>query len=749
MIFASPALLMALPAMAIPVILYLIFRRKRQDVPWGAIYILRRVLETRKQTSAWLQYLIIALRVLALAALILAFAAPRGRWQPPADNAFPAAPRATHRIILLDTSASMQARTEAGTVLDAALSLSRRIIASGTAPGRIDLLPLDGREEPFTFRELPVGSGALEEAIVHCQPGAGPARLCSGLRQAIEIFRASPWEKRELYLLGDFLAVDFHDPLPEVCRSLERLHQMGVALHPLRFASSEDMNFALLEMAPAVEVLLRNQPSLFRLRVAAYPTGTPNGGATTTPDTILTITGGDGEVLARQTFALGMGERILSLPLTLPPGRQTVTARLRSDALGADNEMVQSYDVLPELHAMVVQDIVGETGFDNPRNWLNDAFANRSFGGGEARETFTSGAEAYAAHSQSVRTEAERKHADAQHAPFSILFEGKIPEQVSADLLALAQLVILLDLDSMPDEAVQELAAYVLRGGTVLLAPGPKADAARFNACFGSIAPATLAAPKHKQINPEQYEQCLVEAIDQALWRELESPEHGNLAAARFYNYYPVATEKEKTTTLLRLSDGAPLLQAHAVGRGSVMLWTAGLGGDWNSMVVHAGYPVVLIRLLQQGAARQIFTANLVPGEPILLEAEGARARIVRPDGSSGIVEAQTVGGRPMLRYDDTTLPGTYDVRFDLHSEMPGRLHHVRAGRGESDLRPLAREARERLEGAVQAPLCDNEAALVRRLGDQYGGPSHALAGILVALACFLAEAGLARKVFL
>lgn len=749
MMFASPAILIALPAMTIPIILYLIFKRRRRDVPWGAIYILRRVLETRSQTSAWLQYLIIALRTLALAALILAFASPHAAWTPPADDMFPAAPPATHRVILLDTSQSMQARAQAGTAFDAALSLSRRILSSGIAPGQIDLLPLDGREQPLSFRRWPADNVAMEDALAQCLPSNAPARLRTGLRQAIEIFQASPWQTRELYMLGDFLAADLRDDVPEICRSLGRLHDMGVTLHPVRFASSESMNFALMEMGPAVDVLLRNQPCLFRLRVGGFPTAAREEEAAAAPDTILTLTGNDGTVLARETFPLATGEKVISLPLTLPPGRHAVTARLRSDALGFDNELVQSYEVLTELRAMVVQNIVRETGFDNPRTWLSDAFANPTAGSNEAQAKFANARDAFQAHAQAVQTEAERNRADDLNAPFSIVFEGKIPEQVNADLFAAAHLVILLDIDSMPEESVRDLETYALRGGTVLLAPGAKADAMRFNESFGRIAPASLTPPNRREIDPERYEQCLVEASDEPLWRELDSPEHGNLASARFYNYYPAASAKEDATTLLRLSDGAPLLQTRAVGRGSIMLWTAGLGGDWHSLVVHPGYPVLLIRLLQQAAARRTFPANLAPGEPLLLEAEVKAARFVRPDGTSEIVESRNVGGRSILRYDNTTQPGTYEVRLDLQSEVPGLLYHVQGGTGESDLRPLARDARDRLEDAAQTPLCDTEAALVRRLGDHYGGPSHALTSILIAVACFLAEAGLTRKVFL
>ncbi len=46
--FAAPAAYAGLFALAaIPAVIYLIFRRKRRDVAWGAMYVLRRTLEAQ------------------------------------------------------------------------------------------------------------------------------------------------------------------------------------------------------------------------------------------------------------------------------------------------------------------------------------------------------------------------------------------------------------------------------------------------------------------------------------------------------------------------------------------------------------------------------------------------------------------------------------------------------------------------------------------------------------------------------
>ena len=88
----APSYLWFLLAAAIPPILYLLFRRRRQETAWGAMYILRLVMESKSKQTIWIQYLIIFLRALAFAAIALALTQPYRPWRPPTDGAFPAAP---------------------------------------------------------------------------------------------------------------------------------------------------------------------------------------------------------------------------------------------------------------------------------------------------------------------------------------------------------------------------------------------------------------------------------------------------------------------------------------------------------------------------------------------------------------------------------------------------------------------------------------------------------------------------------
>ena len=748
MAFLASRYLWVLPVVLLPIIIYLIFRRRRQDVPWGSIYILRRVLESRSRFKAWLQYLILALRVLALAALVAVFAQPTGSRPDPQADAFPAPPQSTHRIILLDTSGSMAARAESGTRLEAALGLCRKLFNSGRPPTLLELLPLDGRDTAITCTDLPLSQTRREELLAAFSTPAGTVNLAGGLRTAIRLFRASPFEHKELYLLSDFTLADWRDPA-ELTGLLGELKSAGIRIRCLSYSQARVNNFAVLDLTANSDLLLAHQPTLFYVRIGCF-------GSLPSADTVLTVEADAGSpaarVLRKEPLTLAPGEKTLVFPLELPAGRHTLTATLSDDDLAADNKLTRIFVVRPNLQVAVVQDIIDAKGFDNPRTWLQLALEKpkATTDPAAAEPKINSTAAAFEANNKASKN-TDFKVADEAAKSCEIILQGKIPEQLNGELLRDLDLVIVCGVSRMPPEALDALLGYVRQGGTLLLAPGPATAPADFNKTYTALAPATLDAPRYRELDPERYEQCVTESPDNPLLRELESPEHGNLGNPRFYNWFtlkPEATSEDAGKTLLALTDGAPLLLERRIGRGAVLLWTAGLGQDWHSMVVHPAYPVFLMRFANLAAARRQFPKNISAGNPLLLATEAAQARVVRPDGKSETLTTTLLGKRHFVRYEKTDVAGVYDVREDLASSLPGILFTVSDALPESDLRPLPADVQTGLEQAAGTKLFCAETELIQDAVNAYPGRSWLLPAAVLLVLFLLLEAALSRWFF-
>jgi hypothetical protein len=76
MTFLVPALLLALPLAALPVVIHLIHLYRRRQVKWAAMMFLRMAQRMNKGLSRLRQILILAFRVLAVAAILFVITRP-------------------------------------------------------------------------------------------------------------------------------------------------------------------------------------------------------------------------------------------------------------------------------------------------------------------------------------------------------------------------------------------------------------------------------------------------------------------------------------------------------------------------------------------------------------------------------------------------------------------------------------------------------------------------------------------------
>ena len=743
--FAPPAFWGFFALAAVPLILYLLFRRKKRDVPWAATYILKRTLKSQSKVNVWKQYIIIFVRTLSFVALPFAFLMPFLDWAPSESGAFPTAPASTHRMILLDMSESMAASHESGRRMDAALSLYRKILEAGAFRGRVDILTLNSPDKPLTFETFPIPDLEMEELLGTLTLSKQRVDFERGFRTALREFRTSHFSRKELFILSDFSRQDLIG-LDDYSGLVKALQKQEVELLGLSYENPSADNFALLDMTPAMDLLLAGRPTLFYVRVGYY-------GKKATADTWLSIRTGKGKVLYEEAVNLAPGEKTLEIPLTLGGKEQTLVAQLGEDDLLLDNQIERSYRVSDKLSLVIVQDLNLAKGFKNPRKWLEFALAGNA-GAGQKKSIFNL---------KHIRDHMKQRvlggseilektvgDSPENGAGYRTVLKTVITAQMSPALLRGMDGILLLDVDTTTDESIAAFKKYMIRGGTILLGPGPTTEPDKFNSSFVALTPAKIGPPVAEEIDPEVYSGAVLEYMQNALFRELEAIQHGNMGNARFYNHYQIVEDSltEDAEILFSLSDGAPLLLRRRVGRGACLLWTAGLGGDWHSMVVHPAYPVFFSRLFNLAASDRQFALNLAPGEPIIREVDQAKVHLKLPAGNTEILPASEVGGKQFVRYDKTSIPGTYTVLPDPEDENYQFRYHVAEDRQESDYRAVSGDQRAELERQLGSPLHLKETRLTQALGAGYEGRAFAPTAAMVLFFLLLLEAGLLRKWF-
>ena len=200
MTFLQPWLLLTLPLIALPVIIHLINQQRFQSVEWAAMMFLLSAKALSRGYSRLRQWLIMLLRMLAVAAAILAISRPLSQgWL-----AVVGGDRASAAIVLLDRSPSMsQASTVGG---ESKLTTARRQVAAALETlGTSRVVLIDSVS--CTPHELSSPRGILQ--VPEAEPAAAAADLPLLLQAACDQIGASKSAASTIWICSDQRANDW------------------------------------------------------------------------------------------------------------------------------------------------------------------------------------------------------------------------------------------------------------------------------------------------------------------------------------------------------------------------------------------------------------------------------------------------------------------------------------------------------------------------------------------------------------
>jgi len=351
--FLQPALLAALPLALLPVVIHLVNQRRYQTVRWGAMMFLLAASRMSRGYARLRQWLILAVRVLAVAGLIFAASRPlAGGWLGLTGGG-----RAGTTLVLLDRSPSMRQEGVggAGSKLESGVrQIARALRTLGS--DRYVLIG-DSRTPP---RELQ-GPDALPSAA-DASPDDAAADVPGMLQSARDYLKANNPGRVEVWVCSDLRGNDW-DPdggrWPAL-RDAFLEDRRGVRFHLLAYPQPAPANLSVRvtgvrrrRAGDGAEVLV----SLRVSREGAGAGGPPDSGAGAGPRTSVPVQfeveGARSEVSVELngTRAELIDHRI-PVDKARPRGWGRVT--IPADANPADNEEFFAFEPPPARRSVVV-----------------------------------------------------------------------------------------------------------------------------------------------------------------------------------------------------------------------------------------------------------------------------------------------------------------------------------------------------------------------------------------------------------
>jgi hypothetical protein len=258
----------------------------------------------------------------------------------------------------------------------------------------------------------------------------------------------------------------------------------------------------------------------------------------------------------------------------------------------------------------------------------------------------------------------------------------------------------LADLDS---ETLERLETYVRAGGGLWVSLGNRTDRAGFNRDWYSdgdgLSPSAIQSLEVLDESEDVAATVHPPSRDHPATLQLANTTQLDIDEARVRQRWrfaepPIADQGQSVSALLESGNGQPLVVEKYVGQGRVLIQSFPLGLEWSNLPLLKAYVVMVHDWLDHVCAPTVGRHNLARGATIIAsapeDAPGVSAMVTSPRGRETPLMASDDDVGAVFRYAQTTLPGTYLLRFSDASQIVNELpFHVARDVSESYLQPL------------------------------------------------------------
>ena len=533
------AFMAAMAALAIPVIVHLIFHWQTRQVELGTVRFLADIIRENARRKRVKRWLLLLLRTAGIALLVLAFARPY-------LLARQASGRGAFLAILIDRSASMSLTSDGDRLLDQALDRAREIVRSSGEKADIEVAMFDHRVEPLQSTET---DEAHQQSVLEDLDDYTPAaRLDAGtsygtaMSWARDLCLRTPHQSRDVYILSDLqrAGLDWTPAAP---------FPYGVRVHIEDLGRDQVNNVAMLDAALSKTVVSPGDSATCRVTLF-------NFGPFELPD--------------------------VSLLLTLSSGSRT--HRLRESVLVAPNEALEVEFAIPPLErglwrGSVHIDAEDDFAFDNIRHIAvlsRPQYEVLLVDGGDGAERMA--AETLLLESALTLAVPGETFDETPFSTQTIYYEavGRLPALDEFDFVVLANAAL-----SAYD--AEQLGTFIESGGGMVVFNGNR------------MTPERSAPMEDAGLLPGTDVEAITSTSDLPFrWREWDvahplfeafaDPQSGDLHRLSFTSYVRIDPSPD-ADVLAHFPDGDPALTEHSLGLGRVLWFAAGCGrdaGEWT-----------------------------------------------------------------------------------------------------------------------------------------------------------------------
>jgi hypothetical protein len=691
MSFLNALLLGGTAAGALPLVIHLLQRRKRQTVRWGAMQFLLLKNRSQRRKFNLEQWLLLLLRICIPVLLALCMARPLLSSLSPASDQTPLS-----LVCLLDDSASMGSREDEKSPASIAAKACELAIQALPRGSEVSLIPLSNPEVPIA--KLTVDTAGAARALRQFQNQLAPAQISAGLDAAADTLSHAHQKRRRVVLCSDFQKSNW---------SSDEADLRKMAAQRLQTQQPVPSLFLFDAGAPGGENVAVESVAFPKLPLGikqkwGFTATLRNYGSKPRPQTTLEWKV-DGAFVTSSTVSIGAHESVQAVfeHAFNEPGPHTVEAITDRDSQPSDDAFFTSILVHDPLEVLIINGHPSPEPMQGESDFLEIALRPKTASGGEGAGMLKP-------------TVAEAN-------------------SINAKTIAHHKIVILADVRLLSRQQVVDLEEFVRGGGGLLVFPGRQSEVEWYNKTLHAsglgllparidslqtTSPAGAAATigtnltRHPVLEPFTRSDAAFDEIRISNWYSLKLPERDL-----------IHKDTAVPSTILSLDKGEPLFIERAFGSGTVIQSALPCSAAWSNLPARPVYLPLFQRLTLHAGLASNPDLILPTGKPILASFQTKSsiqtAWVKSPDDRLSEVITRRKDSGDIVEFNNTFLPGIYEL---CSSEGDARRYALNVSRAESD--PL------RLDDAeIQAIAKQLEASLTTAKEDLLRPDSNEMPG--------------------
>lgn len=602
MTFLNPAVLFGLLAASIPIIIHLLNLRKLKKIDFSTLQFLKELQKNKIRKIKIKQWLLLALRVLIILAIVTAFARPTIVGVSIGGTTSAAK---TTAVFILDDTFSMSVVDQNGSYFNQAKEAIKNILTQFEEGDEFGLVLVSHQPDEI---EMTSNLNKFVQEVDATNISYASGKLNNSIIKAAELIGEAKNFNKEIYVLTDFQKGRLANE-DEIIDLKEQLGEQ-VRLYTFNYSGKEVFNFGIDDLKLNTQIFEKDKPVKFEATLKNY--------SERTKDNLVVSLFINGERLAQQSINLNSGEsKIANLEASARNfGYNDAIIEIEEDDIIQDNKRYTSFFISEKIPVLILADDVNDTK-------LIEA---------------------------ALKSVSEKGYFD---------ITIKKTEQISGVSLNNFQVIILLS-DNFGNESVK-LNQFLSSGKGIIIFPPSENGSSGFNSSLNSIGITSagsfvkLEAGQSIHFSETDFNHPLFENIfmDEKK-KQIESPE--------IFSYFKI-NPVGKGKSIIKLQDESSFLSEYSIGDGKVLLFSSSPVFSWSDFQIKGIFAPLVTKSVMYLSAYNKNEVNYFAGETInvnVAERTLPQIKIVRPDKSEDFINIDENQTSDFISYAATSLAGNY-----------------------------------------------------------------------------------------